>query len=98
MWYFYPFFYIFLVFYRYFEKPLVKIWLIIGIFGRTKICWYLVSVVAISLVSVWFRFEIFLKMAPLVWTLDSLSVCVNVYCMVSVLLTDWEVGSRTREG
>ena len=28
---------IFLVFYRYFEKALVKIWLNIGIFGRIKI-------------------------------------------------------------
>ena len=49
---------IFLVFYRYFEKALVKIWLNIGIFGRIKIglVFGLVSVVAISLVSVWFRF------------------------------------------
>ena len=66
IWYFcFKFLGIFLVFYRYFEEALVKIWLNIGIFGRIKIG-LVVSVVAISLVSVWFRFEIFLKMAPLV--------------------------------
>ena len=38
VWYFCPkFLGIFLVFYRYFEKALVKIWLNIGVFGRTKI-------------------------------------------------------------
>ena len=38
IWYFCPkFLGIFLVFYRYFEKAHVKIWLIIGIFGRIKI-------------------------------------------------------------
>ena len=60
IWYFCPnFLGIFLVFYRYFEKTLVKIWFKYWYFGRIKIVWYLVSVVAISLVSVWFRFEIF---------------------------------------
>ena len=38
IWYCFPkFLGIFLVFYRYFEKALVKIWLNIGIFGTTKI-------------------------------------------------------------
>ena len=38
IWYFYPkFLGIFLVFYRYSEENLVKIWLNIGIFGRIKI-------------------------------------------------------------
>ena len=38
IWYFCPkFLGIFLVFYRYFEEALVKIWLNIGIFGRIKI-------------------------------------------------------------
>ena len=37
IWYFSPkFLGIFLVFYRYFENALVKIWLNIGIFGRIK--------------------------------------------------------------
>ena len=49
----------FLEFYWNFEEALVKIWLNIGIFSRIKIGLYLVSVVAISLVSVWFRFEFF---------------------------------------
>ena len=69
VWYSCPKFHgIFLVFYRYFENALVKIWFNIGIFGRIKNQFgrYLVSVVAISLVLVWFRFVIFPKMAPLV--------------------------------
>ena len=66
IWYFCPkFLGIFLVFYRYFEEALVKIWLNIGIFGRIKIglvfgfcsCQF----IRIGLVSV----IIFLKMAPL---------------------------------
>ena len=44
---------------------LVKIWLNIGFFGRIKWVWYLVSLVVISLVSVWFQFVIFLKMTSL---------------------------------
>ena len=55
----------FLVFYRHFENALGKIWLNIGIFGKMKSVWYMVSVVAIPMVLVWFRFVIFLKMAPL---------------------------------
>ena len=47
---------------------LVKIWLNIGILGRIKLAWYLVSVVVMSLVSVWFRFVIFLKVASLIYT------------------------------
>ena len=38
IWYFFPkFLGIFLVFYRYFEKDLIQIWLNIGVFGRIKI-------------------------------------------------------------
>ena len=55
---------IFWVFYRNLEDHLVKSWLLV-FFGRIKSVWYLVSVVAISLVSVWFRFVIFLKVASL---------------------------------
>ena len=64
IWYFCPkFLGIFLVFYRNLEYGLLKIWLNIGIFRQNKNQFgtYLVSVVAISLVSVWFRFLIFLK-------------------------------------
>ena len=64
---------IFLVFYRYLEYDLYKIWLNIGIFSEEyKSVWYLVSVKAISLVLVWFRFVIFLKMTSLVWNMDSM--------------------------
>ena len=53
-----------LVFYRYLEYDLHKIWLTIGISRKNKkYVWYLVSVAAISLVSVWFWLAIFLKMA-----------------------------------
>ena len=57
IWYFCPeFLGIFLVFYRHFEKALVKIWLNIGIFGRTKIglvfCFCSSHFVRIGLVSV----------------------------------------------
>ena len=62
---------IFLVFYRYLEYDLYKIWLNIGIFSEEyKSVWYLVSVKAISLVLVWFRFVIFLKMTSLVSMLN----------------------------
>ena len=73
IWYFCPkFLGVFLVFYRYFENELVKIWLSIGIFRQNK-NWCgryldLVSVIYISLVSVWFRFVIFRKMTSLVST------------------------------
>ena len=52
----------FLVFSWYFigilSTALLKFGLIFVFFGRTKSVWYLVSVVVISLVSVWFRFII----------------------------------------
>ena len=66
IWYFYPRFRgIFLVFYRYVECDcnLVKCWYFSA---EYKSVWFLVSVVAVSLVSVWFRFVIFLKMTSLV--------------------------------
>ena len=75
IWYLCPkFLGIFWVLYRYLEYGLVKIWLNIGIFRQNKKQFgYSVSVITISLVSVWFRFVIFLKMASLV-TDHSLSI------------------------
>ena len=46
----------------------LKICLILIFLGKIKLVWYLVSDVAISLVSVWFLFVIFLKMTSLIST------------------------------
>ena len=58
---------IFLVFYRYFEEALDKIWLNIGIFGRIKICLVFgfcsCHFIGIGFVSV---LIFFLKVAPLI--------------------------------
>ena len=62
---------IFLVFYRYLENDLLKIWLNIGIFGQNKNqnknrfgIWF--QWLPFHWISVWFWFVIFLKMASLV--------------------------------
>ena len=59
-----------MAFCRYLEYDHLKIWLNIGVFfsAEGKSVWHLISVVTISLVSVWFRFVIFLKMTPLMVT------------------------------
>ena len=64
-----------MIFYQYLEYDPLNIWLNIGIFGRIKIGLvfglYGCHFIGIGLVSVWFRFAIFLKMASLVLIHDS---------------------------
>ena len=70
IWYLCPkFLGIFLLFYQYVEYDPHKCGLILVFFGEIKIgLVFFFFVIAISLVSVWFQFVIFLKMASLVKT------------------------------